>query len=716
MGDEPTVHPTLSIAQIPQTPQPSRTNATPGSPELELSAGPPSTVPFQGTQSPLALKTITQTDIAVFSKESMQSAAERARERRRLEEEEREKEKDRARKKAESLAALMESTSQPTDPKTAPVLVSQEPVASQPSVPRHTTSPSSRGAAVTTGNDAPVWRTRSRTGSQRNERNSLVPQPSSRTLPPAKEDEVPMVLYSSDKSRTSKEAPAARVDIPSSGTSPSVPKFETPSPERDRDAWRPGPDIALVPQLVSFDVPDVSEALRVVDDEHLETIDFSDLSKLVDFGENVMAAPSVSMPLTIVANQTNSTTPRPELSIAHNADQKPHDFTQSVPDAISAYASSSGTVRSPRVHLRNVSEGARDISQPQPPSHSLHSFPASHYSLRYSGPQPPGTKHQFREVPMAALDDVMSRIKGALITMHPEEMAENGVHNLDDEAYRASRLAEIHAAHPHTSAERENFTQSQIPRPPTPQHAKPRVRLKLIHRRSPQPISTRLLHLWKLPPKPVRWDILSWDPPVADMSRRSLSLEEVLFPYKGEAFVVALPMPKAKTEVADQDHVATSLVRLARVQLPLGSMTTFKPAQSLDIFQSTVKPVNPISRSPPPASPARCASLSLPKTGRALSVLDDSSQSGASKGKSVHKLPVGTDVAFYKSPSSSAALAPSSNVRFLVSSEVDKTITSPFLEGTFATTMQAADDERDDKVCFAQVYVSLHEPNIPCSH
>ncbi len=668
MTDESAVAPSLPVAQVSHTRQASATSTTPAHSELGLSVGLSSTVSPQGTHAPLALKTITQTDIAVFSKESMQSAAERARERRRLEEEEREKEKERARKKAESLAALMGGAShcQSANPKTAPVSASQESITSPLSVSKQTAPPASRSSAITTSNDGPVWRTRSRACSQR-DRSSFVFQPSSRPLPSSKEDEVPILLYSSDKLRTSR-SPASGVGVPSSGAPPpSAPVFETASTENNRDVWRSKPDAVLEPKPISFDVPDISEAPRVVGDEHLETIDCSDLSKPVDYGEDVMIAPPVSIPSPTTVTQTNFAIPRSELSTTHITEQKPHDFTQSVLDSL-ADASSSGTPRSPRVHLRNVSDVPQDISQPQPSSHSHP--PASHTPLRHLGPQPPGIKHQFKEAPMAALDDVMSRIKGALITMHPGEMARNSVYNLDDEAYRASRLAEIHAAHPHTSAERENFLQSQIPRPPTPQHTKPRVRLKL-HRRPQQPISTRLLHMWKLPPKPVRWDILSWDPPVADMSRRSL--------------------------------------------LPLGS-TTFKPTKSLNVLQSIVKPVNPISRSPPPTSPARNACLSLPKTDRVLSAFDDSLQPGASKAKNIHKLPIGTDVAFYKSPSSSTASASSSNVRFLVSSEVDETITSPLLGGSFATTMHAADDGRDDKVCYPYVYVSFHEPSIPFSH
>src|SRR5258707_8112401 len=62
--------------------------------------------------------------------------------------------------------------------------------------------------------DGPVWRTRSRACSQR-DRSSFVFQPSSRPLPSSKEDEVPILLYSSDKLRTSR-SPASGVGVPRS--------------------------------------------------------------------------------------------------------------------------------------------------------------------------------------------------------------------------------------------------------------------------------------------------------------------------------------------------------------------------------------------------------------------------------------------------------------------------------------------------------------------
>ncbi|KAF8334287.1 uncharacterized protein EI90DRAFT_532982 [Cantharellus anzutake] len=627
----------------------------------------------------------------------MQSAAERARERRRLEEEEREKEKGRARKKAESIAALMEGTVQSATAKPTPS-VTQAHVDLPPAVLKPTLRSENHISSTATGTEGPVWRTRSRAGSQRNEKNKFPPQHTFKPLSPAKENVAPALLPSPDKLDEVSQLPDSEIIAPTPrATLSPISQSATVPTEGIKETWQSTPGAAPAPRPATFNVADVTAAFYVADDEHVETIDFSDLSRLADSDENV------PFPVPAASSPTPAAAPIGASHLVYGLSTAAgHEANQIHPNTIDNGADSNLTdtpasdIRSPRVSLRKA-----ELSQAQETHHPLPqpAQPVFHVFGRHPGPQLPATRFQFKEAPMAALDDVMLRIKGALITMHPGETTVNGAHNLDDEAYRASRLAEIHAAHPHTSAERENFTQSQIPRPSTPQHTKPRVRLKALNRRPTQlPISTRLLHLWKLPPKPVRWDILSWDPPVANMSRRSLSLEEVLFPRNDQTVVVALPIRKAMGGDGQQMHpFAPSPVPAARVQLPSGAPASFKPFPQLEAPQKSLGTVNPTSKSPPPSSPDRGASLSLPKMDKSSSTLSDNSQSGSSRIKVTPKLPLGTDVAFYKPPSTSTAVA-SSNVRFFVNSEVDEAITSPLLESTFATATPISNDVNNEKV------------------
>jgi len=81
-----------------------------------------------------------------------------------------------------------------------------------------------------------------------------------------------------------------------------------------------------------------------------------------------------------------------------------------------------------------------------------------------------------------------------------------------------------------------------------------------------EPLTKRQFHLNKSPPGQVRWDILSFVPPVKGMTRRDFSLNDVLFPKTQHVrrYVVSLHKPNSlPREVSGLNGTTGSKVRVA---------------------------------------------------------------------------------------------------------------------------------------------------------
>ena len=192
------------------------------------------------------------------------------------------------------------------------------------------------------------------------------------------------------------------------------------------------------------------------------------------------------------------------------------------------------------------------------------------------------TKNQFREGSMLALADVMSRIQGALSDMPPgdsghsvsDEREASAQRVLDGDVQCSSHCTHVRAG---VSSSRlsinvllgafDDFALSQVPCPTSTTPSQTRSRRKVLfdrHRRAQDPISRRVLDLWKLRPRPSWWD-MSWDPPVEGMSCKSLSRDEVLFSLAIETFAVALPKNRSLGSSSPPSYASPP-----RVQLPSG--------------------------------------------------------------------------------------------------------------------------------------------------
>ncbi|KAF8312013.1 hypothetical protein DL93DRAFT_2229326 [Clavulina sp. PMI_390] len=553
---------------------------------------------------PYALKAPTLSDIESFSMQSMQSAAERARERKRLEEEQREKEKERAKKKAEELAAAAEAKAaakraadadaaaaiaakaKAEADAAAEALVREEEarlatatvvnsLPPKPVVAEHPASASAESSA------SPVWRVRSSRGSKRGavEPPPPVPSQSSQKLDASgpKSATTPQQVGPTPAAPSSRPKPswANVVKVPDSAPSPVVerPQAAPRVAIMHNDSWRKtgAPPPPQPPKVIPsvFDVP--SE-----DHDALELFDFTDMHKLVEEAPPLEGAK-------VAGEQDPLNTARPEApasSLPLHADHSPPSRHHAEPERPSVgprpstqARAPSLTATSPRTHPISPVLSTKGLMSPQ----ALASLPL-----------PPFKTHA-RESAMSALEQTMSRIKGAISNMRPGESA-------------ASIDAALAAASQARKAENDEFAVTQRPRPssPPPLGRSPHVH---IPRRwtKVQSIDSRLLYLWKLPPRPVRLDILSWDPPVEGMSRKTLSRDEVLFGAGSERIAVALPSASS--------YKATPAV--ARVNLP-----TSKPARRAlrrpEVSVSITEALDVVSRDPTPMSPPQPSKTSLP--------------------------------------------------------------------------------------------------------
>jgi serine/arginine repetitive matrix protein 2 len=685
-------------------------------------------------------------DIAEFSKESMHSGAERARERRRMEEEQREKDKERARRKAAELAAAAEAKKAEEDAVaeaeaesrfdtalgTAKVDGVQNVIAPQSESLKHP----NRDPLVSQDNGPPTWRVRSRQGTAQSETTTLDqwgPPPTSRPTPDISTPSdiaKPRGTPSLGPSQSMPSIDASHGHIPPSRSSLTntlrgrdVP--QSAKPDDPLDSWRskqhhPPPPEPLLPV-----VPEIPSVFDVTGEKNLQIVDSSDMGKLV--GTEGQAVNTVVARLaTEVVQESAPTIPSRTEHLPLRRGPPIHPSTESVVPPSSAKE----VPRHPSIHTLEVHEAhpptilspSLHSTGPSIPSNADHSIlTMSPRSLPLHSP----TKHQFREASMSALDDVMSRIKGALSDIHPGESSRPVSDERKPSAHRGPegdlQHSFLHArVHAGVSSSRQNggvllgaydnFALSQLPRPASPSpfqtRSRPKVRLDR-HRRLQEPISKRVLHLWKLPPRPIRWDILSWDPPVEGMSRKTLSRDEMLFSPSLE-IAVALPKPRG---IGSSSPLLSSTTP-PRVQLPSGNADRRASIDRLperENYPAEPSSLDPISRSPPPRSPGGKMSASLPKLSSFAPAPTSQGTEAASaadsvgRTKSVPKLPAGTDVAFYRPPTG-VTKARTSSVNFTVSSELEvlsgepppgsssESVTEPNFDGGVSTPNSSNSD------------------------
>ncbi|KAF9557882.1 hypothetical protein CPC08DRAFT_32029 [Agrocybe pediades] len=310
----------------------------------------------------------------------------------------------------------------------------------------------------------------------------------------------------------------------------------------------------------------------------------------------------------------------------------------------------------------------------------------------------------YKESAMTALDDAMSRIKGVLSGMHaqdaPKESAANASIESDASSTRTATQPPVQIPVRTTTKERwvppalrpRKFDDMDEPQevflftmmqPPSPPRVDESVAVQLPTVSRPvEFIHKRQLQAFHRPPFQARMDILSFDPPVFDMNRRDLSLNDVLFRKpnlgpktkfryrvvipRGKGLRVNIPSaPFTKPGVGGafgRSTVADGASTWRKVAAPTGKADVGNDSDKLDTT----------SRSPPPsASPADANIASIPKSGEETP--SKSEGNSAVRSRSQPKMPEGSAVAFIRdSRIDVAEVDKKPSVNFIVGSQLEE--------------------------------------------
>lgn len=439
-------------------------------------------------------------------------------------------------------------------------------------------------------------------------------------------------------------------------------------------------------------------------EEDLEVVDFSDMGKFV-------GVPDVLHPaLTGKKSQANT----PSRAVASDFFDEPlhvESVSARASDPIRhSQASSSDPVPveqdnvSTRVYSPSdlttdasfTSEASATMKETSTSDHHAQTIIAP--PLQAGSLRTPRSQAFYKEAAMSALDDAMSRIKGALDGMQAVESIKIPLHSSDSENLRVTLPPATGkpispkerwippALRPRTVEDsHEVFDVSRLepPRSPKPAWNAFVVRLPTASQVL-EPVNRKQLHLSARLVPQVRWDILSFDPPVEGMSRRDFSLNDILFrkqfgSYRGKPkYRVMLPRFRPGPRVNLPAYPLLPKVNpVGAFGRPTGAdgVSTWRKAaqvksESDDVNESSLRT---ISRSPPPDTLV-LASLTISSSDEGLptSSKADGHPVTPRSSRLQPKMPAGSAVAFYRDSRIDVVEEdPKPSVNFIVTSELE---------------------------------------------
>ena len=521
-----------------------------------------------------------------------------------------------------------------------------------------------------------------------------------------------------------------------------------PLPPRQLPRSQPSHPNSFLPPPLAF--PE-SELFILEPEESLEEVDFSELDKLVGIAEPATVSVDTSVhpetprrPTRPVASdffdnellQRESVVPtrsdvasswRRRVSVS-TSDDHASAMVFDVQHGLetvreSGEASSSDTKLS--LPSSTTKPSTDFVEAPLPASRNLSSS-AEHAPTNTSFPQTlvvpshPSSQRSprsavYREVSMSMLDDTMSRIKGALDGMQVHDVHRESQRNGFADLSSSKPLTLVSQSPPHkaeiikppkwvppalrprgfaleTSALQENFdvTATEPPMSPKPPWA---YTVRFPEASYPiESLSRKQMHLWKSPPSQVRWDILSFDPPVENMTRKDFSLNDILFRklpiLKGRhRYKVVLPKPtllRSMSGISEPINPKGTLpAKPSANKFAFGAFG--KPREADDVASWRQRPsasdsgekaqdcleveqLETVSRSPPPDNDAT-ATIDISSKADSPVVVSGSID-GSLKPRTQPKMPAGVGVAFYRD-SQSDGVHVKSPVQFIVTSELE---------------------------------------------
>ncbi|KAI5124449.1 hypothetical protein M0805_008333 [Coniferiporia weirii] len=488
-------------------------------------------------------------------------------------------------------------------------------------------------------------------------------------------------------------------------------------------AWNSRNDTPRDPEMARLSAV---QAFDLQADESMEVIDFSDIGRLV--GERTLQKANP----TLVDETPGS--PRPTRAVASDffiedtaekggaeswrraLNSKPHAITTDMglerPSHLEQPTSEQPENRNTWPTTDNDYSRLRTPSLPNDslplPGHMAHvpTSPGLSRFLRTSNTA-------YREVPLSALDDTMSRIKVVIDGMHSSTAGQGAKVDLKElgtpspgpqllpalvpsqpstssdqpkrEKWLPPALRPHNAEHSHKRTETFEFTRPEPPRSPAPPDNGYTIRVPRVSR-PVEPLTRRQINFIKSTSDIVRWDILSFDPPVEGMTKRSLLVNDVLFRrpqglLKNKKPRVFLPRGKRvfRQPAGDAQSFPKNSVQVGNVSKdgPSGAFGKSRMAGQGNWRNaptgSSESPVNIerhavldiTSRSPPPDL------APIAQAGHPSVAFGADSGRSAGKNKISLKSADGSDVAFYRDARKSVSVSSIPVVTFTVSSELE---------------------------------------------
>lgn len=478
--------------------------------------------------------------------------------------------------------------------------------------------------------------------------------------------------------------------------------------------------------LLAASVPVVHAFESLQNEESMEVIDFKDFGRFIG-EENTSTIPtrdperSLRTSRSVASDFFDAPPDKPEPQTWRRSG--PIKPITDGPSALSKVDTSDDTksaISQPR--LFHAHEREHDLSPPSStqspsktpsssidaPSTTPHHPSQNHHAQPPLSPGVPRlTRNQtaFREAPLSALDDTMSRIKGALDGMHTSKPSSSIVDAVLESPKQSqptisSTVSQLQPVAPRrekwlppalrppgtqqSGSRHEPFelTRPEPPRSPAPPDGKFVVALPKISRPR-SPLSKKQAIFAKITSAgPVRWDIISLDPPPDGMTKRNLSIVDVLF-RKSPHRKPRVMLPKSRR--IPRYLGAVNAQQPTRVVIPPGSAPSTVPPGAFgrpsktdkdswrptstrsEVTTSTISELNVTSRSPPP-------DLNFVQSGQPNATSGDSSHSRtSSKAKIPQKILDGSDVGFYRDVRTQSTTVKSTigNVTFTVTSELE---------------------------------------------
>lgn len=448
------------------------------------------------------------------------------------------------------------------------------------------------------------------------------------------------------------------------------------------DSWRthaaplPSSPSTTSPQHKLHNADDL-DSLSIKEGEIVETFDFSDLGKLVSAPEKTEEEQKPVPPDPVTAPSTDLVDARNrEPPIAPKSDtsawRRKQEESHTEPEP--------GSSKSGAVELTVNTDGSStrsSVDQSHPPFLPQQRSPRT---------------NTFREASMNSLDDTLSRIKGALDHMHEPSLPEKSIatesqqtrsqpiitvplpQTLKPEPLKASRWLppalrpKDHVSNPFGSDAEEYVTKQPLPAPPS------EVATVLFPKFSMArgPLTRRQFGLSKCPPNGVRWDILTWDPPVEGMSKRDFSLNEVLFRkpanIKGK-FRPRVNLPRLGNTRFRGKGPSTGAFGRPRGGDDAQTWRRSEPLQEVTEVSEPSNTLETVSVSPPPVPQDEIKASNSPTPTTPRLCVGASEATGRQKVQ--RKVLVVGDVGFYRTRTEVPSIEAATAVSFTVSSELD---------------------------------------------